>query len=65
MTEWSLPCIGPFSQFNKIHNSMYMSGCLGLYPGALALIQSDVLLQYAQIKWNQNNVLSEVLKQRI
>lgn len=52
MTEWSLPCIGPFSQFNKIHNSMYMSGCLGLYPGALALIQSDVLLQYAQIKWN-------------
>lgn len=52
---WAPPNIGPYSQSNKMDNVMFMAGCIGLYPPALALISpDDVLLQYAQTKWNYN-----------
>ncbi len=63
VSTWAPPNIGPYSQLNIIDDTFFLAGCIGLFPPALALIsQTDISLQYKQIKWSLTKVLREGAK---
>jgi enamine deaminase RidA (YjgF/YER057c/UK114 family) len=63
VSTWAPPNIGPYSQMNIVDDTIFLAGCIGLFPPALALIsQTDISLQYKQIKWSLTKVLREGLK---
>ena len=63
VSYWAPPNLGPYSQVNKLHNVMFLAGCVGFYPPAMAKIDDNCIqAQYLQVKDSINKILGAAIK---